>query len=250
MGLDECGPDRPPIVDYPKYASSGSDYSDLHHYDIKVPGEHILKGVQYDAEVQMFHSHLTNSRFSSLAVPIRATENGFNGEFQDILNEFQAVYNRHAAACAAKSRRLRGLDDEEAQELDYSSFSPQEVPVDEAADRDLQRRTGFNPYSLNLMPDHWFYRYDGSISEPPCLPNTWFVMDVPMIISNSQLAQLKEILFSHVDSNCQKTSVHNREQSVARPTQRRVTEIQHCQEGSFRPDIDIGRGSSRNCEFL
>ena len=44
-------------------------------------------------------------------------------------------------------------------------------------------------------------------------------MDVPTPISSKQLAQLKHMLFTHVDSNCRRTSVHNSEGSVARPTQ-------------------------------
>jgi Eukaryotic-type carbonic anhydrase len=86
------------------------------------------------------------------------------------------------------------------------------------------------------------------------LPVTWFVMAAPTMISLSQLRQLKHLLFTHVDENCQKSSVHNDEQSVARPVQplgslriigstnlledvpRVVT---HCQEGDFEPDVPI-----------
>ena len=44
-------------------------------------------------------------------------------------------------------------------------------------------------------------------------------MDAPTPISMLQLAQFKKILFNHVDGDCQQTSVHNIEGSVARPTQ-------------------------------
>lgn len=44
-------------------------------------------------------------------------------------------------------------------------------------------------------------------------------MDVPTPISVKQLAQLKHILFTRQDAKCQRTSVHNSEGSVARPTQ-------------------------------
>ncbi len=62
--------------------------------------------------------------------------------------------------------------------------------------------------------------YSGSVTEPPCTALVdWKIMDVPTPISKLQLAQFKNILFSHVDANCQQTSVHNTKGSVARPTQ-------------------------------
>lgn len=78
-------------------------------------------------------------------------------------------------------------------------------------------------------------------------------MDTPMIISVGQLEQLQRIMFTHVDSNCQKTSVHNAEQSVARPIQRRVNEVQNCKKISetapFNADIAKGRGPGKICRW-
>ena len=72
------------------------------------------------------------------------------------------------------------------------------------------------------------------------MPVTWWVMDKPMIISLKQLRQIKFLLFTHVDENCKKTSVHNAEQSVARPAQPlgepELAWIQHCETGSFEAD--------------
>ena len=66
-----------------------------------------------------------------------------------------------------------------------------------------------------------FWGYSGSFTDPPCTRDTvdWKIMDVPTPISRKQLDQLKYILFTHVDSKCRQTSVHNSMGSVARPTQ-------------------------------
>ena len=233
FGTGHCrGVDRPPMVDYPKYASNGASASDMHHMDIKIPGEHTLEGEEpFDAEFQLFHAHLTHPRVSSIAIPVRATAKGFNQEFQWILDEFQEVYDRHYAECAATLTQRNLRQQHEQNHTRHATF--------------------FNPYSDALMPGMFFYRYDGSITEPPCKAITWWVMDQPAIISINQLQQLKILLFSHVDSNCQPTSVHNVNQSSVRPIQPlgEYRVIQHCPAGSFRSDISKGRPQAKSCRI-
>ena len=73
-------------------------------------------------------------------------------------------------------------------------------------------------------------------------------MTDPVIISLEQLAQAKRLLFTHRDSNCQRTSVHNRDQSVARPIYPRDTrEIQNCARGAFISDEQKGVGIAKQC---
>ena len=107
----------------------------------------------------------------------------------------------------------------------------------------------FNPYSEAFMPSIFFYRYDGSMTEPPCMDITWWVMYDPMTISLGQLDQLKRILFTHVDPDCTPTSVHNADQSVARPIQPlgEDRDIELCDPKTFRSDIDKGRGPGNIC---
>jgi carbonic anhydrase len=108
----------------------------------------------------------------------------------------------------------------------------------------------FNPYSDAFMTTMFFYRYDGSITEPPCKDITWWVMKDPMYIDFAQLDQLREIMFTHVDRNCQKTSVHNEEQSVARPIQALGDRIiEFCKEGDFRSDASKGRPEAKQCRL-
>ena len=234
-----CEKPYPPIADYPKYTSTTTAYSDAITYDIKVPGEHTIEGVAFDAEIQILHVHPIDERASSIGVPIRVSDDGgHNTDFQILLNHFQNLYADHAQDC----RRLRQRHLRQALNMDVSFF--EDTPA-----RETQEPTErFDPYSDALMPTIFFYRYDGSITEPPCKDITWWVMSEPAIISPKQLAQLKRILFSHVDSNCNPTSVHNRQESVARPLYPRDgREIQACTSGDFISDFDKGRGKGKKC---
>lgn len=238
---------RPPMVDYPKYASFGSAYSDMHHMDIKIPGEHTLEGVRFDAEIQMFHTHHTIDRISSIAVPVRGVPGVYNEEFQWILNEFQNVYDRHQGECDASRRNLRQQKEPmQQQSQTESATDSRELQFNKPPDIHRQK---FNPYADALMPGMFFYRYDGSITEPPCRELTWWVMDEPAIIGLAQLNQLKTLLFTHVDGDCNPTSVHNQDQMSVRPIQPLGEDrvIQHCPAGSFKSDIAKGRKPAKRC---
>lgn len=250
----ECSRDRPPVVDYPKYSSIETPFSDLHHLDVKVPGEHTIQGATFDAEIQMFHTHLTTDRVSSLGIPIRAVANGHNQEFQAMLHHWQAAYDQNAALCAASTGNVRRRTAHSVSDPTNTRPLEQNVTTTEGAAADfariLQQGGGFDPYSEAFLTTMFFYRYDGSITEPPCLHITWWVMVEPMIISLAQLRQVKRLLFTHVDAECRRTSVHNANQSVTRPIQAlgEDREIQLCMEGDFTSDIEQGRGIANKCE--
>jgi len=244
--------DNPPMADYPRYSSDGTHFSDLLFFDIKAPGEHRIEGESFDAEIQMLHTHLTAARVSSIGIPIRATADGYNVAFQNVLDQFQLAYDLDEATCAAKSfNRQRaisefhsemmntagrnGNDKEQQKQEDYST---------QLDDPDLVRRlqarpSTFNPYK-DFFPTIFFWRYDGSTTDPPCYNLTWFVMGKPLIISFEQLNQIKRLIFTHVNGDCEKTSVHNAEQSVARPLQTLDSDrdIMKCQEGDFESDAE------------
>lgn len=232
-----CHP-RPPIADFPNYSSNNTHHSDLMHLDIKVPGEHQINGEIFDAEIQMMHLHLEDSRIAYIGVPIRATQDGYNEKYQALLDHFQLVYDQHKWECAMKQRRnLRlfvGNEKKQSTYLDDPDFQ-----------RRLQRqgRIPFDPYS-DFLASVFFYRYNGSSPDPPCFPVTWFYIDKPIHIDFHQLRQTKELLFTHKNGNCEKTSVHNEAQSVVRPIQPlgvvqgtdEKRYIMSCMEGDFPPD--------------
>jgi carbonic anhydrase len=249
-----CSTGRPPVADYPRYSSTLTPYSDLMNLDIKVPGEHTLEGESFDAEIQMLHTHLDPdpARVSSIGIPIRATADGYNSEFQELLDQFQLTYDEHELECLLRrGRNLRTGNRQEAGDHHHDDVEDLYGNSTRMDERKLQQSRKFNPYSTAFMPDIFFYRYDGSITEPPCLDITWWVMIDPMIISHDQLHQIKKILFLHMDpsNDCSPTSVHNSEQSVTRPIQPlgEDREIQKCSEGIFVSDERKGRGDGNIC---
>jgi len=104
----------------------------------------------------------------------------------------------------------------------WEQFEIEDQELDEL-EKDIERglQIGvWDPHHEMLVPSIHFWRYDGSLTEPPCGEwVSWFVCDKPMTISFDQLERMKKILFTHVDWDCKKTSVHNSEHSVARPVQ-------------------------------
>lgn len=308
IGWEPCERNRPPRADYPSYSLGSTTDSDLLNVDIKVPGEHTLEGVAFDAEIQMLHTHLGSGRVSSIGLPVRAKPGGFNHEFQQLLDVFQEEFDLHLNECRLlrKLRRTKrnlrrsrlffdGGDqasitgnentrdrNKTTEENYWSSSSPASyreelerikmeyrvlyngnnnetarVHGDNEKDQGRQQRIlqegtpqsrRFNPYSEAFMPSIFFYRYDGSMTEPPCMDITWWVMYDPMTISLEQLDQVKRILFTHVDPDCTPTSVHNAGQSVARPIYPlgEDRDIQLCDPKTFRSDMDKGKVKPAN----
>ena len=246
-----CNKSRPPSADQPNYIGTTSSYSDLLNYDIKVPGEHRINGERFDAEIQMLHIHpevKAPNQVTSIGVMIRATSNGFNKEFQDIIDEFQDVYDTHAQECERKREKQRNLRFGENRSLS----DDEEIHQVKSRQLNKQKKNRFNPYTEALMPNIYFYRYNGSLTEPPCKAVPWWVMTEPMIISKEQLAHVKNILFTHVSEDCKRTSVHNDSQSSARPIfgrgKRLQDGIQKCTKVDFLPDKIKGRGRGRECK--
>jgi hypothetical protein len=279
---EECNDDRPPLIDYPRYSSSLTSYSDMLHYDIKIPAEHELNGETFDAEVQTLSLHPADGRLASIGILLRARDDGYNSAFQPILDAFVTTYDQHAEQCQARQSQQRrhaqeeGMDDGAFTDMTTASNSTVTVSASTSSShrrylrawdhadmtsdnhddpnarnvRQISLFQGFDPFVDALWPSIFFYRYDGTLTEPPCTGVTWFVMEKPIIIGTEQLHQMKRLLFTHQDGNCQPTSVHNVDQSVARPVFRGndETEIQGCTAGSFKADVDKGRLPGRKCK--
>ena len=160
-----------------------------------------ITGEAFDAEIQMLHTHLDPdpARVSSIGVLIRATAEGYNTEYQQVLNLFQVEYNTHANACRTKQRRhLRrttpqttaNTNENKDDDLNSTTPVPQQRMDRELYVTDQYRR--FNPYAEALMPGIHFYRYDGSITEPPCMSLTWYVH---LIVSTNILLFVVVVVF-------------------------------------------------------
>jgi hypothetical protein len=172
-------------------------------------------------------------------------------EFQKILNKFQLIYDLDESQCiASRLRNLRGGSGGAGSNETLALLEHRNQTVHKSI-RNLQvvNNRKFDPYHDTIMTTMFFYRYDGSITEPPCQDITWWVMNEPMLISFEQLGQIRNILFTHVDEACRKTSVHNADQSVTRPIQPlgENREIQNCLEGDFYSDESKGRPRAKRC---
>ena len=107
--------------------------------------------------------------------------------------------------------------------------------------RDLHNiPNAWNPYHPDIMPTIYFYRYEGSMTEPPCSEFvTWHINDTPFQISLDQLKQWRTIQFTNIDATfCRRTSVHNSARSVARPIRTSPDRVvTKCTIDDFGPDL-------------
>lgn len=240
----------PPNADFP---NGWGGFADAMHVDFKIPSEHTINGKRYDAEMQIFHLHPGRRRTPTQGQVIQAKEGGFNWYFEGALKAFEYIYERDLALCSATKRRERKLLAEahlnlgnrsNIESIDYETYAAYSTDMDrpdyteyaEQMERLLQDGR-WDPHHQMLVPSIHFYRYEGSLTEPPCGEwVSWFITDKPMIISTEQLERLKNVLFNHVDYACRRTSVHYAE-SVARPIQQTAGRpIYLCTPADFSPD--------------
>lgn len=88
--------------------------------------------------------------------------------------------------------------------------------------RELRSRYAVDFYhKIDIWRTEWFIGYQGSTTFPPCSEKVnWRVLDTTFKITKSQLRQMRNIQFEHVDPNtCKLDSVHHNE-SNARPIER------------------------------
>lgn len=246
----ECQEPDPPHADFP---NGWGGFADVMHVDIKVPSEHTILGERFDAEMMIFHLHAGNQRMAAQSVVIRAKQNGYNYYFQEALDQFQKEYNKNSVKCRRRMKRKMQMATHQIHRstqanvtrssFDYLTWARNSTFVDENGHlqkvQQLEEFEGgpWDPHHSMLIPTIHFYRYDGSLTEPPCGEFvSWWIADKPMTISFGQLKQLKIILFTNVDSDCKKTSVHFN-QSVARPIRNtNGRAVWKCTPANFGPD--------------
>lgn len=241
----------PPQADFPE---GWGGMADAMHVDFKIPSEHTINGKRYDAEMQVYHLHPGRRRMPTQATMIQAQPDGFNWYFEGALKAFEYIYERDLALCAATQRRERrllatahanlGTSSSSNGPIDYSTLAEISTEMDrpdyeeyaENMERLLQDGR-WDPHNEMLVPSIYFYRYEGSLTEPPCGEwVSWFITDKPMTIGTDQLERMKNALFNHVDYACRRTSVHF-EGSVARPIQQTAGRpVYLCTSADYGPD--------------
>jgi len=210
------------------------------HVDVKVPSEHWMEGKQYAAEYQI--ALIQNREEKRRGAPIISVLFDIHPEEEDnhrigqMIDEFQKVYDADMAECEGfrrKQRRLGAWADaslgagskiaEEAKSTVLDEPKEVETEFQESLGnlrRKAQEYRRWNPFHETIVRTLWFYGYEGSLTEPPCSEFVeWRIMLEPALISSRQLAQMKNILFNHVNGKCERTSVHSKENGVARPIQ-------------------------------
>ena len=254
----KCQFPHPPWADFP---NGFRGIADATHIDFKIPSEHWLRGEIFDGELQVYHIHAKNGRMVALSTLVRAMEQGHNQHFQLALDAFQIQYDKNQAACNKNrnsgSNGITSLVSNATNTTTWNILSNTSnttnwtTPLNSTAKvgvrnksynrRDLHNIPGaWSPYHPDIMTTIYYYRYEGSMTEPPCSEIvTWFINDTPMNISLAQLEQWKTIQFTNIDAQtCTSTSVHS-ERSVARPIKRpqpRDRIVSRCTIADYGPD--------------
>jgi carbonic anhydrase len=238
--LRECQHPDPPHADFPH---GWGGFADILHIDIKVKSEHKLLNEQFDAEMQINHLHPGRRRIAAISVLIRATSTGYNYYFDEAIKAFRVEYNRNIAKCRRRLKHIRVLSRDYINTFpNYVDWAKNTTGLNNRYSNDNENIKMYddkvwNPYHEMLIPTIYFYRYEGSLTEPPCGEFvSWWIADTPMIISFDQLEQLKTILFTNVDENCKTTGVQH-DRSVARAIQDTNNRpIWRCTSSEFGPD--------------
>lgn len=247
----ECAYPDPPKADFP---NGWGGFADVMHVDFKVPSEHLIDGVRYDAEMQIYHLHPERRRFAAQAALITASSTGYNYYFEEVLRTFEEQYTMDRNDCIQSLQQRRGLATVNETDIvgapswhDEHAFraTTGEANLNHTVQERRQMQTMppigvWNPHHEMMVPSIHFYRYDGSLTDPPCGEFvSWFISDQPMVISFEQLDRMKRVLFTHIDKDCRQTSVHF-EQSVARPVQATAGRpVWRCTPADFGPDVPL-----------
>ncbi len=214
---------------------------------------------RYDAN-HISHFSTSNYLSSSLASPTNPT----NEHLQEVIDAFRTVFIKDKSLCAEKqrlenyaqgfvspaNRKLHGEENKTLDSIEDDGELWNTTTIESNEDGEYQRRLAlkWHPFHPDIQKTIHFWGYHGSFTEPPCTDDIvdWKIMDVPTPISTKQLAQLKQLLFNHVDKNCERTSVHNSDGSVARPTQE-TSKYYKCTRDDYVSDEERGVCGDLGC---
>ncbi|GKY95275.1 hypothetical protein MPSEU_000489500 [Mayamaea pseudoterrestris] len=237
-----CAQPDPPKGDFP---SGWGGFADVLHVDFKVPSEHMLNGERFDGEMQIVHLNPQVQRLAIQVALIKATNSGFNYYFEQALQAFEEQYQADQAECLQGLQRERNLNSHGNYNLtdEYYMNASNYTTDEQKSGRRMQNSPSigvWDPHHEMLVPSIYFWRYDGSLTEPPCGEFvTWFISDKVMKISKDQLRRMKHVLFTHIDQKCEPTSVQF-DESVARPVQATAGRpVWHCTQDDFAADTGI-----------
>jgi carbonic anhydrase len=132
------------------------------YIDIHVPGEHAVNGRVPAAELQLIHESANGKPATAVAVPLE-------------------LYDGASA-------------EDGGQDNEWLSPLLSSVPTTGAAKEVIGQPLGLLHNALNSGMTSNYYRYDGSLTKPPCLLTEWFVLAEPGRLSYQQLSDLRTAL--------------------------------------------------------
>ena len=238
----------PPHVDF-----SGIGYAnlDLLNIDIKIPAEHLVCGERYDGEMQYFFFHPVLKKLIAVSWLFEAKpDNLANQHLQLLIDKFQTAKEYNDESCAANATTARNLSDtgagQESSTSDRARGSSRNRHMKKA------REPVWDPFHSDIQRTIHFWGYRGSLTEPPCSPDSvlWRITDVPVSISIDQLLQMKNILFNNRDGeSCAFTSTHYKE-SVARPISKsKNIRYYKCTRSDYVSDDERDLCGDMGCQF-
>jgi carbonic anhydrase len=159
---------RPVPVDYER--STGQIFNNGHTIEVETEGHNVLTLGGVDYELQQFHFH-------------GPSEHTFEGQGTDM--ELHLVHKSAAGVNAVVGVKVvRGPSSGALRQIFAQLPDDLDVPHPLAAP--------FNPRHF-LPADREYYRYEGSLTTPPCSEGVhWLVLKDPITVSSEDLAQFHE----------------------------------------------------------
>ena len=243
----------PPHIDF-----SGVGYKnlDLLNIDIKIPSEHQICGETFVGEMQYYFFHPVKQSLIAVSWLFEVKPGNLaNQHMQLLIDGFQKVYDVNDESCKANvtattSNAIQNQSDTAAGNA--SSTSTRTRALGSARNRDMKkvREPIWDPFHSDIQRTIHFWGYRGSLTEPPCSPDSvlWRIMDVPVPISQDQLFQMKNILFNNRDGDsCEFTGTHYKG-SVARPISTRSIRYYKCTRSDYVSDDERDLCGDLGCE--
>ena len=213
------------------------------HFEIKIPSQHTIQGIEYDAEMSIYHTRKDGKGI--IAISILFDADGAHKDFRplnDIIDQWNKVvesesFSKTSHVYYAKppvdntkdnlGMTLRAKIRQRSQMPDYTGTNPGNSTLN---NKFPELTAPFNVYQF--MPTDYFYSYLGSLTVPPCSEIVdWHVTDRPLLVSLDQMEKIRQLLGTAFD----KTYIKDMNR-LSRPIQGNSEgrKVAHCTSANFK----------------